>query len=292
MRAISRPDTILVTGATGRLGLIAQLLVRRGQRIRAMTRDPRSQIAIGLAAAGAEIVRGDFDDRASLEAAASGAEIAIAAGTAHRAGPDGEARHGINFAEAAAAAGVSHLIYISGAGADRPTGVPVFESKRTVEERIRALGVPHTIIAPVYFMENAFNPWNRAHLQAARFPLPLPADRELKQVAIADIASFVAHAVAHVHELENQRIEIASDVLTGTRAAEILTGATGRRFEFESLPIDGVNPGMARLFEWLDRFGEPADVAGLRAAYPAVGWHTFEEWATAQDWERLEPRII
>jgi uncharacterized protein YbjT (DUF2867 family) len=292
MRAISRPDTILVTGATGRLGLIAQLLVRRGQRIRAMTRDPRSQIAIGLAAAGAEIVPGDFDDRASLEAAASGAEIAIAAGTAHRAGPDGEARHGINFAEAAAAAGVSHLIYISGAGADRPTGVPVFESKRAVEERIRTLGVPHTIIAPVYFMENAFNPWNRAHLQAARFPLPLPADRELKQVAIADIASFVAHAVAHVHELENQRIEIASDVLTGTRAAEILTGATGRRFEFESLPIDGVNPGMARLFEWLDRFGEPADVAGLRAAYPAVGWHTFEEWATAQDWERLEPRII
>jgi uncharacterized protein YbjT (DUF2867 family) len=292
MRAISRPDTILVTGATGRLGLIAQLLVRRGQRIRAMTRDPRSQIAIGLAAAGAEIVPGDFDDRASLEAAASGAEIAIAAGTAHRAGPDGEARHGINFAEAAAAAGVSHLIYISGAGADRPTGVPVFESKRTVEERIRTLGVPHTIIAPVYFMENAFNPWNRAHLQAARFPLPLPADRELKQVAIADIASFVAHAVAHVHELENQRIEIASDVLTGTRAAEILTGATGRRFEFESLPIDGVNPGMARLFEWLDRFGEPADVAGLRAAYPAVGWHTFEEWASVQDWERLEPRII
>jgi uncharacterized protein YbjT (DUF2867 family) len=292
MRAISRPDTILVTGATGRLGLIAQLLVRPGQRIRAMTRDPRSQIAIGLAAAGAEIVPGDFDDRASLEAAASGAEIAIAAGTAHRAGPDGEARHGINFAEAAAAAGVSHLIYISGAGADRPTGIPVFESKRAVEERIRTLGVPHTIIAPVYFMENAFNPWNRAHLQAARFPLPLPADRELKQVAIADIASFVAHAVAHVHELENQRIEIASDVLTGTRAAEILTGATGRRFEFESLPIDGVNPGMARLFEWLDRFGEPADVAGLRAAYPAVGWHTFEEWATAQDWERLEPRII
>jgi hypothetical protein len=49
---------------------------------------------------------------------------------------------------------------------------------------------------------------------------------------------------------------------------------------------------MARLFEWLDRFGEPADVAGLRAAYPAVGWHTFEEWATAQDWERLEPGTV
>ena len=48
----------------------------------------------------------------------------IAAGTAHKAGPEGEARHGINLADAVGAAGVPHLIYVSGAGAERPTGVP------------------------------------------------------------------------------------------------------------------------------------------------------------------------
>jgi nucleoside-diphosphate-sugar epimerase len=45
--------------------------------------------------------------------------------------------------------------------------------------------------------------------------------------------------------------------------------------------------GLARLFDWLDRIGDQVDIATLHARYPQVGWHSFERWAEAQDWERL-----
>jgi len=65
---------IVVTGATGHVGreLVAQL-ARSGAAVRAVTRRP------GASAfpAGVEVVKGDFDDRASLTAAFRGAEGAF-----------------------------------------------------------------------------------------------------------------------------------------------------------------------------------------------------------------------
>jgi uncharacterized protein YbjT (DUF2867 family) len=54
--------------------------------------------------------------------------------------------------------GAPHLVFISGAGAGRHTGVAVLDAKDAVEQRIRELRLPATVIAPVYLMENLFNP--------------------------------------------------------------------------------------------------------------------------------------
>src|SRR5262245_46065638 len=143
--------TIVMPGATGRLRPVALELLARGLRLRVLTRTPRSAAAEALAARGAEIAFGDFDDPDSLARGARGADVLVAGGTAHRSGPGGELRAGRNLADAALAAGVRHLIYISGAGADQDSGIPVFESKLAVEAHIRSLGLPATIVAPVYF---------------------------------------------------------------------------------------------------------------------------------------------
>src|SRR5437588_320505 len=109
--------TVLVAGATGRLGLLVEILLARGHAVRAMTRQPDSPAAERLRAIGAEVVYGDYDDAASIGQAATGIDALFATGTAHKAGPAGELRHGRNVADAAAAAGVAHLIYSSGDGA-------------------------------------------------------------------------------------------------------------------------------------------------------------------------------
>jgi putative NADH-flavin reductase len=181
--------TVLVAGATGRFRPVAELLLERGHRVRAGTRDPRSSAAEELAALGAELVDFDFDDTASIEAAAHGVDAVFASGTAHRAGPEGEVRHGRNLADALSAARVGHVVYSSGAGADQRTGVPVFEGKRQVEEYLNALRLPATILAPVYLMENLFNPWNVPALAAGVFPSPVPARRAIQQVPIVDVAA-------------------------------------------------------------------------------------------------------
>ena len=58
------------------------------------------------------------------------------------------------LASAAADAGVRHFVYTSAGGADRQSGIPHFESKWRVEQHIRSLGLPATILRPAAFMDN------------------------------------------------------------------------------------------------------------------------------------------
>ena len=152
---------VLVTGATGKQGghLVRELLAR-GHSVRALTRKPESPAAAALAERGVTIVTGDFEDQGSLERAARGVDTVFAMSTPFESGEKTETREGINIVRAASAVGVSHLVYSSVAGADRATGIPHFDSKFEVEKEIRRSGVPFTIVAPVFFMENFLADWH------------------------------------------------------------------------------------------------------------------------------------
>lgn len=68
---MSPPKIIAVTGATGAQGggVVNVLSKTPGWVVRAVTRNPESDNAKKLAAAGVEVVRGDFEDEGSLKAA-------------------------------------------------------------------------------------------------------------------------------------------------------------------------------------------------------------------------------
>jgi dihydroflavonol-4-reductase len=110
-----------VTGATGFLGrAIVEDLVATGRPVRALTRSDAA--ARHLMDIGAEPVRGDLRDRASLEAAFSGCEAVYhVAGVNAFCLPDPRPMFEVNVAGsravvlAAAAAGVTRLVYTSSA---------------------------------------------------------------------------------------------------------------------------------------------------------------------------------
>jgi uncharacterized protein YbjT (DUF2867 family) len=282
------PLHVAVLGATGRYAPVVPQLLERGHRVRAVTRRPDSAEAHGLRELGADVVVGDFVDGTSLEAALAAVDAVFAAGTAHKAGPHGESQHGVNLAEAVRARGTPHLVYVSGAGADRDTGVPVLESKRVVEARMRDLALRRTTLAPVYLMENLFNPWNRAALHEGKLPLALPATQPLQQVATVDVAAFAVLALERPEVFVGERIELAGDELTGPEAARRLGRVAGRELEFEQVELAELpSPGLARLFEWLAHEPIDVDIEALRASYPQVGWHSLEDWASSIDWTRI-----
>ena len=278
--------TVLVAGATGRFRPLVPLLLERGHQVRAGTRDRDTAVARELAALGAEPIVFDFDEPSTIEAAARGADAVFAGGTAHRVGPDGEVRHGHNLADAVRLAGVGHLVYTSGAGADHDTGVGILEAKRRVEEYLNGRGLALTILAPVYLMENLFNPWNLPALEAGVFPSPVAPTRAIQQISIVDIAAFAVHALEHRADLLGQRIELASDSVNAGETARIVSSASGRAFEVREVNAAG---GLRVLFDWLNRAGFSVDIAALRRDFPDVGWHTFREWAFEQDWTVLNP---
>src|SRR5262249_13630336 len=254
--------------------------------VRAGTRDRDSVAARELAALGAELVVCDFDDPSSIENAARGADAVFASGTAHRVGPDGEVRHGHNLSDALRAVTVGHVVYSSGAGADRHTGVGILEGKRQVEEYLSERRLPTTILAPVYLMENLFNPWNLPALESGVFPSPLPPTRDVQQIPIVDIAAFAVYALERRDDLLGQRVELASDSLNALEEARIVSSASGRELEVREVSPAG---SLHVLFDWLARVGFSVDIAALRGDVADVPWHSFRDWTTEQDWTVLEP---
>ena len=278
---MSSPPTILVTGATGQQGgALARRLLATGHHVRALTRKADSSAANELRSRNAELAVGDFDDRASLEQAMRGVDAVYLMATPFGAGIDAEIRQGKTAADVAAQAGARHLVYSSVSDADRRTGIPHFDSKYAIEQHIRSLGIPYSIVAPAYFMENL----DLRAVSAGRLALPLPASRPLQQTAVEDIAGFAALVLERRESFLGVRVNIASDEATGLEMAEALSRATGRDVEYEEVPVQAVraqSEDLALMFEWFDRVGYSADIPALRREYPEVGWHTFEAWARA-----------
>ncbi|MEK6706470.1 MAG: NmrA/HSCARG family protein [Bdellovibrionota bacterium] len=282
---------VMVSGATGNQGgAVSRQLLQHGHRVRVLTRRPDSAEALEFKRLGAEIFQGDFEDRDSLERAMRGVNTVFAVGTPAERGVEWEVRHGQNMADAAKAEGVLHYVYSSVVCANRDTGIPHFDSKAKVENHIRNIGIPFTIISPVYFMENLFSPSVWSDLLQGRLSMPLPGGTVLQQICLEDIANFVLLVIENRDQFVSRRFDIAGDELNGFRAAEILSEIAGRNFAYNEIPLDVVrdgNPAMATMFDWLNHVGTDVNIELLRRQFPEVGWHSFESWARGRDWSIL-----
>jgi uncharacterized protein YbjT (DUF2867 family) len=282
------PLSILVTGATGQQGgALARELLNKEHEVRALTRRPGSVGAKELERLGARIVQGDYEDRGSLEKAVQGVDAVFAVATPYEAGPDAEERQGKNLMEVVADAGVSHLVYSSVADADRNTGIPHFDNKWRIEQHIQELGIPCTVVAPVWFFENYFSPWLLPGLQKGALAQPMPPDRELQGIALENIAQFTALVLENRDRFVGKRFNIASDELAVKQYAEVISRASGRTIEYVEVPMEKVremSEDMALMYEWFNQVGYSVDIDALRREYPSVNWLRFEEWAGRQNW--------
>lgn len=274
---------ILVTGATGNQGgAAAARLLADGWRVRALTRNQASPAARRLVAAGAQVVTGDLDDRDSLDAAAEGAYGVVsvqrgALGTPPVSFTD-EVRRGSNVADAAAHARAAHLIYMSVAGAEHSAGVRAFAGKREIEEHIRGLGMPATILRPVSFMDNYADP--AFGVQTGSLASPFAPDVPEQLIALDDIGAFIALAFSDPAKYLGNAIAIAGDELRPPQTAEALSRATGRHIPYVQIPVEAVREqshDAADAVSFLnDRGGYGTDIRAARALHP--GLMTFSTW--------------
>jgi uncharacterized protein YbjT (DUF2867 family) len=273
---VNRSTTlIVVTGATGKQGgAVARHLLAGGFRVRALVRDPEKPAALTLAHQGAELTVGDMDHPASLDAAFAGAYGVFSVQGWLPDGVEAEARRGIAVAEAAKRAEVEHFVYSSVGGADQGTGIPHFESKWQVEQRIRQLELPATIWRPVYFMENLL--WQRDAIVSGHIAPPLHADVPVQFITVEDIGSFVACAFRNPGSWLGHETEIAGDQLSFTEVAQVLGRVLGREIIVDELVLPK-EPERVRMMEWFDKMGYHADIPTLRRVLPTL--HDLEHWA-------------
>ncbi len=266
-------DIILVTGATGNQGgAIAYQLLSNGCRVRAMTRDPQSAASKALAARGAELVKGDFGDLESLANALKGVWGAYSVQNTFTEGVAVEEEYGKRFAEIAREMNIGHFVYSSVGSAHRNTGIPHFDSKWRIEEKIRSLRFPsHTILRPAFFMENFASPWFKSALvEEGKFKIALKPETVLQMIAVEDIGRFGVLAFLNHEQMNGAEIDLAGDERTMPETAEIIGRAMGRNIQFEKAPIEEVrkmSEDLAIMFEWFDDVGYSADIEGLERKY-------------------------
>jgi uncharacterized protein YbjT (DUF2867 family) len=277
---MSRTDApVLVLGATGgQGGAVADALLARGARVRALVRRLDGPSVRRLTERGVDAVVGSLDDRRALGAAMDGVAGVFGLTTPFEAGIDAEVAQGRAIVSAAVDSQVPHLVFSSVAGADQHTGVPHFESKAIIEAELAETGLPYTITAPTYFFDNALSGADR--IRAGILDLPLPPDRPLQQLARPDMGAFVAKVLADPKSYAGQRIELAGDAVTPARMAELLGAALGRPVRHEYTPIESIgNPDMHAMWTFLNGPGYRVDLEALHGANPDIAWQSFAAWA-------------
>ena len=289
---MSNKLSVLVMGATGHQGgAVTRHLLPKGHRIRTLTRNVDSAKAKKLKEKGVEVVKGDLTDPGSLVQAMQGMDTVFAMTTPFEAGIAAETQQGITLADAAKQAGVGHFVFGSVASADQDTNIPHFDSKYKVEEYLVTLGLPYSISAPVYFMDNLFGPWFLSSVKEGTLKFGMPADRVLQQISVDNIGAFGAALIERRESVFGKRFDIAGDALTGAEAMKIVSKASGRDIGYEGFDPEFMradNPDFAEMFVWFNRVGYSADISGLRRDFPEVNWENYEEWAKRQDWKAIQ----
>jgi uncharacterized protein YbjT (DUF2867 family) len=245
-------------------------LVEQGWKVRALTRNPQSGRAQALQNQGVEVASGDYDDSRSLEQALEGVHgVFLPSFQVNlRVSPAREARYGTALVGAAKQAGISHLVYSSETGAAKEAGLGHLESKWQIENRIRELGLPATILRHALFLDWLAGPMGPVFWRAlARAP---ERGRIIQVIALDDVGAFAARAFGEPELYIGKELEIAGDGVSLDRLLEAYR------------KVQGKAPGRSLMPSWLvNRMGDfgkalqrisnqegHADIAALRLVLP------------------------
>ncbi|WP_213815051.1 SDR family oxidoreductase [Glaciihabitans sp. dw_435] len=248
--------SIVVTGATGHLGrLIVEGLLRDGVAPSDIVAGGRNLAKLSdLAERGVRVATIDYSDPATLDAAFAGAEkvALVSSSEVGQRFPQHTA-----VIDAAAAAGVSQLVYTSAPAADTSALILAPDHKAT-EQYLRASGVPFTILRNGWYTENYVGTVQQA-AQTGTIVASVGEGR-VASAARADYADAVA-AVLTTDGQIGKTYELSGDTAwdfteLASTAAELL----GRDVAFVSVSTDDHVAGM--IGAGLDE-GTAGFVAGL-----------------------------
>ena len=285
---MDKPGTIVVCGATGRQGgAVARHLVEQGWQVRGLSRSPGSARARALAERGIDVVRADMSDRASLDRAFAAAYGVYSVQNGLTSGFEAEVTHGMNVAAAAQAARVRHVVYGS-AGIGILTGIPSWDAKVAVTERMRQLELPLTVFRPQAFMElmtdrGFYPPVGVWHVM----PKLMGSTRVVPWLAVDDLGVIVAGAFADPSRFVGADIPLAADLKSIDECRAAWTKVFGRRPSQLPMPVwaferiaGKAGKDLPAMWRWLRSGAVPEDTTPTRAIHPAA--LTVRQWLEAQ----------
>ena len=225
---IAAQTALAVTGSTGRLGSrVARALSRLGVDQRLVVRDPSKAPALP----GSHIVTADYSDGAGIRTALTGAHTVFMVSASET--PDRVQQH-ITFIDAAVAAGVQRIVYVSFFGASPTAIFTLGRDHWATEEHLRSVGVAHTILRDNIYAD--FTP----HFIGTDGSIRGPAgDGRVAVVAQADIAEVAVAVLTSDGAYDGRTLNLTGpEALTMNEIAAILSDHLGRTVSYIPETID------------------------------------------------------
>jgi uncharacterized protein YbjT (DUF2867 family) len=280
--------TILVIGATGNVGrpTVAGLLAK-GESVRALSRSKEKLASLPDGVTG---VIGDLETGSGLEAACAGVDKLFLITS----NGETETARGLNAVQAARAAGVKHIVFLSVGDPGKEPAVPHYRAKLPIEAAIRDSGAAYTFLRPNFFMQTDLSiiPVIKQH-GIYSMPIGSIGNNRIDTRDIADCAVRVlteeGHAGAdyHLH---------GPDTINGPKAAEVYAKHFGREVRYGGddvdqwgKPVEAFMPpwllaSLKQMFLGQQLHGGAADAAAIAASREAVGHplRTFDDFVAEQ----------
>jgi uncharacterized protein YbjT (DUF2867 family) len=241
-------NKILISGATGTTGgAVVEELKAKGVPFVAAVHSKKK--VEQFADQGIEAVVVDLGDPDSIEQALNGVTKAYSMSPLSL----DIVQHGLNFVEAAARAGLKHVVRLSGLGADSPQAIAVGRWHRKVELALQDSGIPYTIVRPISFMQNYANFYSNTIRQQNAFYLP-QGDGKVSLIDARDVAAVIAESLTGDGH-EGKAYDLTGpEALSNYNIAKILTEVTGRQVNYIDVPVETAREGMIN-------DGTPAELA-------------------------------
>lgn len=215
---------ILITGASGHVGRrAAERLAAEGHDVRRMARDPGRLPELP---GGGERVAGDYADPGSLGDAFRGVRRALVVSVYGR--PHERALLHRNAFEAAARAGVEHVVYLSFQGAAPDSRFPLGRDHHDSERYLQDTGLAHTALRDDLYLDVLPEMFDERGVVRG------PAGQGRAAFVARDDVAAVAATILAADEPPTGPLDVTGpEALTFAEVAERLGRLTGRELRYE-----------------------------------------------------------
>jgi uncharacterized protein YbjT (DUF2867 family) len=192
-----------------------------------------------------------------------------------------EVRQGLNVAQAAADAGVGHVVYGAAGVGEVPTGVGSWDSKLTVAARFRDLGLHVTVLRPMAFMELMTDKGYYPNLSTWHvMPKLMGSDRPVGWLCLDDLGAITARVFADPKSWAGAVLGLTSDVQSIDQCRGIWDDVTGRTPRGQPMPVPlferFVGTDLTTMWRWLRTNRFDVSTQATRQILPDA--RTVHEW--------------
>ena len=274
--------SIFVTGATGKQGgAVVRNILRQGFTVKALTRNTNSATAQALKQLNADLIQGNLDDPATYSDHLKGVD-AVFCVLDFTMGADKEIRQGVDFSNMAKENGVKHFLYSSVIGADAHTGIPHWESKFQIENHIKQIDLPYTVIRPASLFENLLIPQVKSRLLKGKLVTPTHKNKVQQYISSEDIGRISTIIFVNPEKYTGQTLNLAVEQMDGLQVAATFSKVWGKPIGYQQLPGIITRLAMGRdlykMFSWINKNDAVfvKDLVSVKKEFP--GLLSLEEW--------------